>query len=145
MSRINWSSPDIIGRTFGQLTVQRVLSVKRLTNRVVECRCECGTITQVLNCSLTSGTTRSCGCLHDCHKTHGETKTPTYNAWQNCRRQTSGRKGVKLASGWEHYEQFLSDMGYKPSSAHFLGRINKREGFTPQNCKWTLSATHQLP
>lgn len=48
---------DIIGKTFGKLTV-----VEKLDKGFVKCRCECGNIKVVHRRYLQDGTTTSCGC-----------------------------------------------------------------------------------
>lgn len=142
-TRIDWSSPEVIGRQFNKLCVTRVLPTKSGTNRWVECICDCGNVTRVLNCSLTSGQTRSCGCLHACGKTHGETNSPTYRAWENACKQGRKRKGPRTCPEWVSYEKFVCDMGHKPTPSHFLCRLDKRQGFNPSNCKWSLSKRNQ--
>jgi hypothetical protein len=53
---------DIAGRKFGKLTtVGMVGKYKRMA--VWRCKCECGEYTEVVICNLTSGNTKSCGCL----------------------------------------------------------------------------------
>lgn len=54
---------DIAGVKFGKLT-----AIKRVASEVWKCKCECGAIKNVHIGSLTSGHTKSCGCM----KSHGE-------------------------------------------------------------------------
>ena len=49
---------SLIGKKYGRLTV-----LKKLQHGYYSCQCECGNITQVYGYSLTTGKTRSCGCL----------------------------------------------------------------------------------
>lgn len=59
---------DLTGRKFGRLIVQRPTE-RRLRGRVVwECLCDCGNTFYADAGALTSGDTRSCGCLR---KEHG--------------------------------------------------------------------------
>lgn len=54
---------DLIGHTFGELTVIGKLLERDSQKRVVwECRCSCGTSTYVPTLHLRSGHTTSCGC-----------------------------------------------------------------------------------
>lgn len=52
---------DLTGRRFGKLVVEKMLWETKPTK--VICRCDCGSITEVINTGLTSGKTASCGCL----------------------------------------------------------------------------------
>jgi len=52
-----------VGQRFGQLTVVARSPRREGTKSVWVCRCDCGADTEVRAGSLTSGNTRSCGCL----------------------------------------------------------------------------------
>jgi hypothetical protein len=54
---------DIIGQRFGRLTVIGRAGSTSIGNTRVECRCDCGNITQPHTADLRRGTTQSCGCL----------------------------------------------------------------------------------
>jgi len=58
-------SKDITGQKFGRLTA--IKRIGMIDNRVSnwECKCECGKITNVRISCLTTGKTKSCGCLRD--------------------------------------------------------------------------------
>ena len=53
---------NLTGKKFGKLTV-----IERLPNKkghvIYKCVCECGTHCEILSHNLTSGNTKSCGCL----------------------------------------------------------------------------------
>lgn len=56
---------DLIGQKFGRLkVVSRVNSQGRASPRKAywACLCDCGSMVVIVGCSLTGGTTRSCGC-----------------------------------------------------------------------------------
>lgn len=55
--------PALTGRTFGRLTVLGPIEANGVL-QAWHCRCACGTEKTVATISLTSGRTRSCGCLH---------------------------------------------------------------------------------
>lgn len=60
---------DLTGQKFGRLTVIKQTEDYVNPNTGVhsakwECQCECGKITNVTSGKLTSGNTKSCGCLH---------------------------------------------------------------------------------
>lgn len=56
-------SKDLTGQQFGKLTVLEMLPSNNLQKRMCRCKCECGNEIAVVGASLTSGHTKSCGCL----------------------------------------------------------------------------------
>ncbi len=56
---------DLTGEKFGKLTVLALSPDRHNVNGNAQwlCRCECGNIVEVVNTSLLSGATASCGCL----------------------------------------------------------------------------------
>lgn len=55
---------DISGQKFGRLTAIRYVGTNKGQGSVWECVCECGQTVNVRKLSLTSGRTKSCGCLN---------------------------------------------------------------------------------
>ena len=53
---------DLTNKRFGRLVAQRIVG-KRYTCYVWRCICDCGNTHDVMTGQLTSGQTRSCGCL----------------------------------------------------------------------------------
>jgi hypothetical protein len=54
---------NLVGKKFGRLTVIAETDQDKNRNRRFICRCDCGKEVRVLHGSLTSGHTKSCGCL----------------------------------------------------------------------------------
>jgi hypothetical protein len=53
---------NLIGKKFGRWVVMRLGFIGKRRERFWECRCECGTIRNVRDSALVSGTSKSCGC-----------------------------------------------------------------------------------
>jgi hypothetical protein len=134
---------DMSGQIFGRLTVIGRSTKANSTGAVFWCcRCECGTETETSGVNLRSGQTRSCGCLHI---THGMTLSPEYRVWrsmhQRCsnpkhiRYQRYGGRGITVCDRWGSFENFLADMGPRPTGLT-LERKNNDQGYSPDNCKW---------
>lgn len=63
---------DLTGQRFGRLVALRYAGPSRYAKGGAEweCRCDCGNLARVPSASLTSGRTRSCGCLRRDHIRH---------------------------------------------------------------------------
>jgi hypothetical protein len=142
---------DMTNRRYGRLTVI-ALHHRDARKAYWECKCDCGKTTIVRNCALTSGNTKSCGCLNDelrldRNYTHGLSDCVEYRAWSYMKTRCcntdiksaprySGR-GIKICDRWlDSFENFYEDMGKKPSPKHSLDRINNDGDYEPSNCRW---------
>jgi hypothetical protein len=141
------------GITFGRLTViaQAAASPNKRGRRWL-CECKCGAIKDVRSDSLKNGSIQSCGCLQRDRTTkhghyRGNRPTPEYAAWQsmkqrccdpNCNNFTDyGARGIAVCERWLHsFEDFLSDMGRRPSAEHSLERKDNSGNYEPSNCVW---------
>ncbi len=150
---------DVTGERFGRLVAVRRAGVHNEASMWL-CRCDCGNEKVVgLRClsdALLGKGTRSCGCLHresavERSTTHGATGTPEHRAWQamiqRCTNRNLGTypgyggRGITVCERWRaSFENFIADMGPKPSPRHSLDRIDNDAGYEPSNCRWALPA-----
>ena len=67
---------DLTNCRFGRLVVLCVVGVDKRRGAIWKCRCDCGNEVELIGSKLTTGTTKSCGCLQSetarlcCYKNH---------------------------------------------------------------------------
>jgi hypothetical protein len=54
-----------------------------------------------------------------------------------------GGRGTKVCKRWLTFENFLADMGKRPSSRHEITRTDNDDDYKPSNCKWSADARAQ--
>jgi hypothetical protein len=87
-------------------------------------------------------------------KTHGEVKqvngrrvaSPEYRSWQMMKNRCQnpkatdydyyGARGIKVTFRWNRFENFLADMGRRPTAQHTLERIKNNKNYCKSNCVW---------
>lgn len=128
---------------------------KRIKGRdLVYCECDCGGYAVYELGELKKGKIKSCGChKRNLKTTHGKSKMVEYKVWKGiktrCTNPNQNRKkhyvekGVKMCDRWfNSFENFLEDMGERPSKDHQIHRINNDGNYEPSNCVWIDKIEH---
>lgn len=138
---------NIAGQRFGMLVVERMSHVDG--GAYWHVRCDCGV--EKVSAAGNIKKSQSCGCLCRRGFKHGDAKigavTPEYRVWVSliarCTNPSDesypyyGGRGIKVCDRWlESFENFLADMGRRPSNKMSIERTKNHLGYDPNNCVW---------
>lgn len=152
--------PDpVIGAVYGRLTVTGPSAlIPSDHNRSTPVQCSCGTILRVLKGSLIHNTTKSCGCLREevlakNKTTHNMSHTPEFKAWCHMRQRCDnpndaaykhyGARGIVYCDEWKTFENFIADVGLKPSKTYTLERLDTNGNYERSNVVWADIVTQR--
>lgn len=153
---------NIIGKKYGRLTVlKEVDSYIRPSGQKekrFQCLCDCGNIVNIRKYPLTSGLTKSCGCIQKevaskINTKHGKSYTHLNNAYRTIKSRCYnvnnrdykdyGGRGIKMCDEWRNdfmaFYNWAIENGYdenKTIKEQSIDRIDVNGNYEPSNCRY---------
>lgn len=144
---------DMTGQRYGSATAVRSVGLTSDGKYKWLFLCDCGNEFEANGAKFRSGEATTCqSCAKErvrlSRTTHGMGKTVEYRTWTHIKSRCYnsnvpeyadyGGRGISVCSRWlESFENFLHDMGPRPSGRMTIDRYPDNDGnYEPGNCRW---------
>lgn len=151
---------DLSLQKFNLFTPLKFVGVNKNKKALWFCVCDCGTFRIVLGNALTSGNTKSCGCLARSRQKGGVNYKPSvkntveYNSWRaikgrcydvnNIAYSKYGGSGILMDEDFKNnFYVFLKHIGFAPTDGkrYTVDRIDNSKGYVSGNIRWATFET----
>jgi len=129
-----------IGKRFGRLVIEKIISCSASGRFTAKCQCDCGGSSDYRLDSLESKKSSSCGCIRflksNWNRLHGRCYDKT-----NLHYPEYGDKGIVFVERWQNIENFVNDTISEYKRAYSIDFKDSSKDFGPENYKWVPSGT----
>jgi len=152
---------DLAGMTIGKLTVLEIAYCHEKSGAYYwKCQCDCGNITCINGSKITSGWTKSCGCLQresivKFNYKHGMKGTRLERIYKSMKSRcyeeknknyyNYGGRGITVCDEWRNNSKSFYDWAMNSGYAENL-EIDRRDNmsnYNPENCHWVTRKEQQ--